>query len=73
MSYHLSLVTEDYHRVRPKQYLTSMFGARYAPSTNGPKQDSNPRHLGVPSGASKTIYEPWYVSHKKGVPILRQD
>jgi hypothetical protein len=51
----------------------STFGTSYAPifaltltpSTNGPKQDSNPRHLGVPSGLSKTISKLWYVSQKK--------
>jgi hypothetical protein len=66
-SFHLSLVTQEYHSVHPKQFLDyGMFGANRAPTTHRNKhylqKDQkeilhDPRHLGVPSGASKMIYE----------------
>jgi hypothetical protein len=44
-----------YVQCKPCTYLAS----RFALSSNGPNRaPPDPRHLGVPSGASKTIYEP---------------
>jgi hypothetical protein len=74
MSIHLCLVTLEYHRVHPKWFL-SLWYVWHKPCTylaltqtmypNGPKRDStDPRHLGVPSGASKTFLSLWYVWHK---------
>ena len=119
-SFHLSLVTYEYHQVRPKRFLSLWYVWRkpytnlapiLALSPNRPKEDSTwpmspmssigcvqnyfgaygtfganralilredehylqtdrnelplePPHLGVPSGASKTISELWYVCHK---------
>jgi hypothetical protein len=65
-SFHLSLATQEDQLVRPKQYL-SLWYVRRKPCTHhaskltlspkGPKGDSSwPCHLGVPSGASKTIF-----------------
>jgi hypothetical protein len=73
-SFHLSLITLEYHRTRPKQFL-SLWYVRCKPSTyiaqtltlssNGPKQDFTwPTHLGVPSGASKRFSSLWYDQHK---------
>jgi hypothetical protein len=66
-SFHLSLVTKEYHRVHPKWFLSqwyirrkpcTYFALTVTLSPNGPKQDSTwPTHLGVLSGASKTIFE----------------
>jgi hypothetical protein len=68
MRFHTTHVTYEFHRVslqlfmrlwylqcKPCSYLLS----RLALSPNGPNRaPPDPRHLGVPSGASKTIYEP---------------
>jgi hypothetical protein len=67
-SIHLSLVTKEYHRVRPKQFL-SLWSIRRKPcsyiaptltlSSNGLKRDFTcPTHLGLTSGAFKTIFVP---------------
>ena len=67
-SLQLSLVTEEYHRVRPKRYLSLWYiwskpctylALTLTPSPNGPNEiPHDPRQLGVPSGASKTISKP---------------
>ena len=67
-SFQLSFVTLEYHRVRPKRYLSLWYVWRkpctylaltLTPSPNGPNEiPHDPRHLGVPSGASKMISEP---------------
>jgi hypothetical protein len=68
MSFHLSLITLEYHRVHPKPFWPyCTFGANRAPILHRHKHclqiDQNkirhdPCRLGVPSGASKTINEP---------------
>jgi hypothetical protein len=67
-SFHLSLVTKEYHRVRPKRFLSqwyiwckpcSYIASALTLSPNKPKRDSTwPTHLGLPLGAFKTIFEP---------------
>ena len=67
-SFHMSFVTYEYHWVRPKRYLSVWYVWRkpctylaltQTPSPNRPTEiPHDPRHLGVPSGASKTISEP---------------
>jgi hypothetical protein len=67
-SFHLSLVTYKFHRVRPKLFMSLWYVQgkpctylvlRLALSPNKPSRaPPDPRHLGVPSGASKMIYEP---------------
>jgi hypothetical protein len=67
-SIHLSLVTWEYHRVRPKRFLCLWY-VRCNPCTylasrlalyqmNWVKHPLEPRHLGVLSGASKMISKP---------------
>ena len=61
-------VTEEFHLVHPKRFLSLWYVQRkpftylaltLTPSPNGPNEiPHDPRHLGVPSGASKTISEP---------------
>jgi hypothetical protein len=68
MRFHTTHITYEFHRVRPKlfmmywyvygklrTYLVSRFALFPNRSNNAPL---DPCHLGVPSGASKTIYEP---------------
>jgi hypothetical protein len=73
-SFHLSLITKESYRVRHKRFIC-LWSARSKPwsylaltltlSLNGLKWDSTwPRHLRVPSGASKTIYDLGYVQCK---------
>ena len=67
-SLQLSFVTLEYHRVHPKLYLSLWYVWRklctylaltLTPSPNRPNEiPHDPRHLGVPLGASKTISEP---------------
>jgi hypothetical protein len=67
-SFHLSHVTKESHRVRTKRFLCLWYVqrkpciylvSRLALSPNGPNRaPPDPRHLGVPSGASKLIYDP---------------
>jgi hypothetical protein len=67
-SFHLSLVTMEYHWVCPKPFLSRWYIWRelctyLAPtltlSPNGKNEiPHDPRHLGVPSGVSKMISEP---------------
>ena len=66
-SFHLSFVTKEYHRVSYKRYLSpyvwrkpcTYLALTQTPSPNEPNEiPHDPRHLGVPSGASKTISEP---------------
>jgi hypothetical protein len=64
----LSLITYEYHRVHPKRFLSLSYIWRkpciyLAPTLNCLQTDQNeiphdPRHLGVPLLASKTISEP---------------
>jgi hypothetical protein len=66
-SFHLSLVTLDYHPVRPKRFLglwytwckpCTYLALKLTLSPNRNKLPFEPRHPGVPSGASKTISNP---------------
>jgi hypothetical protein len=67
-SFHLSLVTQEYHRVRPKRFLSvGTFSSNCAPilhrhkhclQTKRSEIPHDPCHLGVLSGASKMIFEP---------------
>jgi hypothetical protein len=67
-SFHLSLVTKEYHLVRPKWFLSQRYiwckpCSYIAPaltlSPNEPKRVSTwPTHLGLPSAAFKIIFEP---------------
>jgi hypothetical protein len=66
--FHTTHVTYEFHRVCPKLFMSLWYvqcksctylASRIALSPNGTnKAPPDPRHLGVPSGASKTIYEP---------------
>jgi hypothetical protein len=66
--FHTTHVTYEFHRVRPKLFMSLWFvprkqctylASRIALSPNGPNRaPPDPRHLGVPSGASKMIHEP---------------
>ena len=68
MSFPLSFVTKEYHQVRPKRYLSLWYvwhepctyiTLTQTPSPNRPNEiPHDPRHLGVPFGASNTISEP---------------
>jgi hypothetical protein len=68
MRFHTAHVTYEFHRVCPKLFIRLWYvqckpctylASRLALSPNGPNRaPPNPRHLGVPSGASKRIYEP---------------
>jgi hypothetical protein len=65
---HTTHVTYELHWVRPKLFMSLWYVqckpstylmSRLALSQNGPNRaPPDPRHLGVPSGASNTIYEP---------------
>jgi hypothetical protein len=67
-SFHLSHVTTESHRVRPKRFLCLWYvrcepctclALTLTPSPNGLKRDSTrPMSLTSPSGASQTICEP---------------
>jgi hypothetical protein len=67
MSFHLSLVTQEYLPVHLNNFWAcGMYGANHAPIMHRNKlylqKDRkeilhDPRHLGVPSGASKIIFE----------------
>jgi hypothetical protein len=66
--FHTTHVTYEFHRVRPKLFMSLWYikckpctylVSRLALSPNGTNRARpGPRHLGVPSGVSKTIYEP---------------
>jgi hypothetical protein len=66
--FHMTHVTYEFHRVHPKLYMMYWYvqskpctylASRFALSTNRPNRAPlDPPHLGVPSGVSKTIYEP---------------
>ena len=68
ISFQLSLVTQEYHRVCPKRYLSLWYvwckpctniALTLTPSPNRPnKIPHDPRQLGVPSVASKMISKP---------------
>jgi hypothetical protein len=67
MSFHLRLVSQKYHLVHPKQFLSLWYVWRKPCTYHAPKLTLSPKdrmeilhdpcHLGVPSGASKMIYE----------------
>jgi hypothetical protein len=66
MRFYTTHVTQEFHQVRPKwflklRYIWCKLWTYLAPIQtlypNGPKWDYDPHHLGVPSGASKTISE----------------
>jgi hypothetical protein len=64
-SFHLCLITSEYHRVHPKQFLSLWYvwhnpctylAPTLTPSQNGLKHDStSPKSPRVPSGASKMV------------------
>jgi hypothetical protein len=66
--FHRTHATYEFHWVRPQLFMSLWYlqckpctylMSRLALSPNGPnKAPPDPRHLGVPSGASKMIYEP---------------
>jgi hypothetical protein len=66
--FHMTHVTYDFHRLHPKLFmmywyvqckLCTYLVSRLALSPNGSNRaPPDPRHLGVPSGASKLIYDP---------------
>jgi hypothetical protein len=68
MRFHTAHVTYEYHRVRLELFMSMWYvqckpctylASRLALFPNGPNRaPPDARHLGVPSGASKTIYEP---------------
>ena len=68
MSFQLSFVTYEYHQVRPKQYLSLWYVWRkpctylaltLTASPNRPNEiPHDPRHLRLPMGVSRMIYEP---------------
>jgi hypothetical protein len=66
--FHTTHVTYEFHGVHPKLFMSIWYVqskpctylvSRLAQCLNAPNRaPPDPRHLGVPSGASKTIYEP---------------
>jgi hypothetical protein len=66
--FHMTHVSYKFHRVGPKLFMSLWYVlckpctylvSRLALSPNGPNRaPPGPHHIGVPSGASKTIYEP---------------
>jgi hypothetical protein len=72
--FHMTHVTYKFHRVRPKLFMSLWYVqckpctylvSRLALSPNGANRaPPDPRHLGVPSGASKTVMRLWYVWRK---------
>jgi hypothetical protein len=66
--FHMTHVTYEFYWARPKLFASLWYiqckpctylASRLALSLNGPNRaPQNPRHLEVPSSASKTIYEP---------------
>jgi hypothetical protein len=66
--FHTTHVTYEFYRLRPKLFMSLWYvwckqytylALRLALSPNRPNRaPPDPRHLGVPSGASKMIYEP---------------
>jgi hypothetical protein len=59
MRFHTTYVTYEFHQVRSKLFI-SLWYVQCKPCTYLPSRLAlrDPRHLGVPSGASKTVYEP---------------
>jgi hypothetical protein len=87
--FHTTHVTYEFHRVRPHLFMSLWYlqcklctylVSRLALSPNRPNRaPPDPRHLEVPSGASKTIYEPMvrsiqtmHLSHVKINTISKQ-
>jgi hypothetical protein len=65
--FHMTHVMYQFHRVHPKRFLTLWYARRksctylaptLALSPYGPKIPHDPRQLGVPSCATKMIFEP---------------
>jgi hypothetical protein len=83
MRFHMAHVTYEYHQVRLNLFMSLWYvhckpcnylASRLALFPNGPNRTPpDPRHQGVPSGASKTIYEPMVCSvqtvHLSGIKI----
>ena len=80
MRFHMTHVTYEYHRVRPKRFPSLWYVRRqpctYLAPTLVPTDRNeiplDPRHLGVPSGASKMISEPMVCSAQT-VPLSCTD
>jgi hypothetical protein len=82
-SFHLSLVTSEYHRVRPNRFLSQWYVwckvcTYLAPTLTSSKWKKSeiphdPRHQGVPSGASKMVLWAYGMFDADHAPILRQD
>jgi hypothetical protein len=78
-SFHLSLITEEYHRVCPKWFRSQWYVWRkpctnLAPTLHNLQRETSdipqdPRHLGVPSGVSKMISEPMVHSRQTVHPL----
>jgi hypothetical protein len=68
MRFHMTHITYEFRQVRPELFmglwyvqfkLCTYLASRLALSPNGPNRaPPDPRHLVVPSGAPKTVYEP---------------
>jgi hypothetical protein len=67
MRFHMTHVTYNFYRMRPELFMSLWYvqckpctylASRLALSPIGPKAPPDPHYLGVPSGASKMIYEP---------------
>jgi hypothetical protein len=79
-SFHLRLVTSEYHWVRPKRLLSLWFGANRAPillrhwhrhGMERNKTPHEPQNPGVPLASSETIFKPMFGTNR--APILHQD
>jgi hypothetical protein len=80
--FHTTHVTCEFHQVHPKLFMSLWYiqfkpctylMSRSAISPNGPNRaPPDPRHLGVPSGVSKTIYEPMVRLTQNRAPILHR-
>jgi hypothetical protein len=83
MSFQLSLVTKEYHRVRPKQFLSLCYvwrkpctylASRLTPSPNGPKQDSiGPTSLRSSIDCDQNNFWAYGTLATNRAPILCQD
>jgi hypothetical protein len=76
--FHTTHITYEFQRVHPKLFMILLYvqsklctylASRLALSPNGlNRAPPDPRHLGVPLGASKMIYEPMFDANR--APIL---
>jgi hypothetical protein len=59
MRFHTTHVTYEFHRVRPKLFMSLWYvQCKQCTYLVSRLALPDPHHLGVPSGASKTVYEP---------------